>query len=650
MTNEAVTIGRNSNPATIFVSYSRDDRKRALPIIDALESAGYSVWWDGLLGGGERFSHTTEAALENARAVVVLWSKSSTGSHWVHDEATRGRDRRCLVPISLDGVEAPLGFRQFQLITMPASRRSSGDALDTILRAVAVLHDREHEPQTTAKAPLARFATIDRRLLIGGGAAATVAALAGVGWWAGLFGNGSEANSVAVLPFDNLSGSADRAYFSDGLAAEVRAQLSRNVLLSVAAQASSNRFRDSDEDAKSIADKLHVRYLLDGNVRRDGEMLRISAELVDQSGFSQWSQSFDRPLADIFAVQEEIAGAVTGAVTGAMTERASVMTNRATPGGTTNVAAYDAYLRGKDSFDRAENEESDRRALAHFDAAIAADQNYAIAHSARSRALGVIGNQYDQGTARRSTYAASLASAQMAAQIAPNVAETQSALGFALFTGQLDVRAARAPFDRSYAHGGGDADILSRYAVFSARISRIDAARPAIARAAQLDPLNARIFRQAGDVEYNARRYAEAISPIRRALEINPQLSVAHAAIGASLYQLGQIDEARAEYEREGSSLFKWTGLAIIAHRQGLTAEAEAILVRLKSENGDNSLYQQAQIMAQWGQVDAAVRLLVAALAERDSGLIYLRNDPFIDPVRHHPQVIALLNRIGFDR
>ncbi|MEQ1726634.1 MAG: TIR domain-containing protein [Sphingopyxis sp.] len=650
MTNETVPIGRNGEPTTIFVSYARDDRKRALPIIEALEQAGYSVWWDGLLGGGERFSHTTEAALERARAVVVLWSKTSVESHWVHDEATRGRDRRCLVPVSLDGVEAPLGFRQFQLIAMPVSRRNTDHAaIDTMLRAVAALHDSKALPQPAPAPPSPRFASIDRRLLIGGGAAAGVAALAGVGWWAGVFGNSSVANSVAVLPFDNLSSSADRAYFSDGLAAEVRAQLSRNPLLSVAAQASSNRFRNSEEDARSIANKLHVHYLLDGNVRRDGEMLRISAELIDRSGFSQWSQTFDRPLADVFAVQEEIAGAVTGAVTGAMTERASGNANRATPGGTTNVAAYDAYLRGKDSFDRAENEASDRRALAHFDAAIAADARYAIAHSARSRALGVIGNQYDQGAARRATYAASLAAAQEAVRLAPNVAETQSALGFALFTGQLDVQAARAPFDRSYAYGGGDADILSRYAVFNARIGRIDTARTAISRAAQLDPLNARIFRQTGDVEYNARHYADSIPPIRRALEINPQLSVAHAAIGASLVQLGRIDEARAEYALESSSLFKWTGLAIIAHRQGRTAEAEAALARLKSENGDNSLYQQAQIMAQWGHAEAAAGLLVVALAKRDSGLIYLRNDPFIDPVRRHPQVVDLLNRIGFN-
>ena len=111
-----------SKPAasSVFLSYARADQKRALPIIKMLEAAGYSVWWDGLLEPGERFSRSTEDALARAKAVVVLWSKTSTASHWVHDEATQGRDRRCLVPISLDGSEAPKG------LALPAAQR--GDA------------------------------------------------------------------------------------------------------------------------------------------------------------------------------------------------------------------------------------------------------------------------------------------------------------------------------------------------------------------------------------------------------------------------------------------------------------------------------------------------------------------------------------------
>jgi len=272
-----------------------------------------------------------------------------------------------------------------------------------------------------------------------------------------------------------------------------------------------------------------------------------------------------------------------------------------------------------------------------------------LAHAARSRILTVIGNQYDEGEQRIATYRQAIVAAQRGASLAPDVAETQSALGFALFNGRLDARAARAPYERSLALGGGDADVLSRYALYSARCGRIEPARGAIDRSAALDPLNARTQRLIGDVEYSARRYDEAIPPMRRALELGPQLSVAHSAIGASLLMIGRIDEAKAEFEREPNSLFKLPGLAIIAHRQGRQRDADQAFEQLASEHGDNSLYQQAQILAQWGQEEQAMARLVEALARTDAGLIYLRNDPFVDPLRRNPAFINLLNRLGFD-
>ncbi|HYJ53420.1 MAG TPA: TIR domain-containing protein, partial [Allosphingosinicella sp.] len=503
-------------PASVFVSYARADQKAALPVIHALEQAGFPVWWDGKLEGGERYLGTTEAALEGAKAVVVLWSKTSVASHWVHDEAMRGRDRRCIVPLTIDGAQPPLGFRQFQTIDLSqrgAKSRKAG--LDAMIHAVAVLHGRPVEDL----APV-RVRGVNRRAVLAGGAAAAVAAGGGIAWWAGVLGGEAPARSIAVLPFDNLSGDAGRAYFSDGLAAEIRTQLARNPMLQVAAQTSSNRFRDSNDDARTISHALKVRYLLDGNVRTTGTLVRVSAELIDgETGFSQWSRAFDRPLADLFALQGEIADAVAGALAAQIDQQQSGRGSAGGgAGGTSNLTAYDSLLRGKDLFDQAIDEASDRAALAHFDAAIAADPRYALAYSARSRVLAVIGNQYDQGDRRRETYRLAIEAAQRGAALAPDVAETQSALGFALFNGRLDARIARGPIERSLALGRGDADILSRYAQYSARCGRIGPARDAIARAAALDPLNARVQRYVGEVEYAARRYAESIAPFRRAL------------------------------------------------------------------------------------------------------------------------------------
>jgi hypothetical protein len=168
--------------STIFLSYSRSDQKRALPIIKLLENAGYAVWWDGMLEPGERFSQITENALNRAKAVVVLWSQNSTQSHWVQDEATQGRDRRCLVPVSLDGSDAPLGFRQFQLIDVSKAKANGPEYL-AILRAVATLHDKAPLPSQPVAVASPAF---NRRWLLGGGTALAGGAI--IAWANGLIG------------------------------------------------------------------------------------------------------------------------------------------------------------------------------------------------------------------------------------------------------------------------------------------------------------------------------------------------------------------------------------------------------------------------------------------------------------------------------
>ncbi|MXP43094.1 TIR domain-containing protein [Allopontixanthobacter sediminis] len=648
MTDTSQAEGTAANQPTIFFSYSRTDQKRALPLVAALEDAGYTVWWDGLLEGGQRFLETTENALESARAVVVLWTPTSVNSHWVHDEATRGRDRGCLVPLAMDGAMPPLGFRQFQTITITDGTAVRDDpAIAALIRAVAAQHDGPPAPRSGGFTDLSKPKPLafGRRTVIGG---AAVVAGTGIlaGWWTGLIGgSAAAANSVAIMPFDNLSGDAAKAYFTDGLAAEVRTRLSRNPLLKVAAQTSSNAFRESDTDAREISRALRVNYLLEGRVQLAGETLRISLELVNGgTGFGEWSETYDRPTANLFAVQDEIAKAVTAELT---REIASGSAPEAA--GTNDLAAYDAYLRGRDQFDNAVDLADDQAALANFDAALATDPNFALAHAARSRSLTVIGNQYDQGEQRRLRYIAAIEAAQKAVELAPESAQTQSALGFALFNGKIDAKAARAPYEKSYRLGSGDADVVSRYALFSARSGRFEEARRAIAVGAELDPLNARIFRQQGEVEYSARAYAASIPPIERSLELNPKLSVAHSAIGASKLMLGDVAGAKAAYLVEPSALFRLTGLAIIARREGDAAAAETALTELIADSGDNSLYQQAQVLAQWGEGKRALDALQRAQEEGDAGLVYLRNDPFLDPLREEAQFKTLLAALGFD-
>lgn len=636
-------------PVSVFLSYSRDDRAQALPLIKALESEGFSVWWDGLLEGGTSFAHTTETALETSDAVVVLWTQRSVQSHWVRDEATRGRDRGCMVPVSLDGTLPPLGFRQIQFVDLSNWRGKTKGAhfaeLTKAIRSVAanpVSRIGFQPPQPTAHRPSRRA------FLIAGGIAAAAAGGGAVAWQAGLFSGEEPENSIAVLPFTNLSRDPEQAYFSDGLTSEIRTVLAQNERLQIVGQVSSNVFRERKSDAKSIAEALGVSFLLDGNVQRFGEKVKITASLTEgRTGLSRWAESFERPLADIFAVQAEIAGAVASALA-ATIGRAPHGEREGQPGGTTSVAAFDSFLHGRELFELHIDEKSERAALARFDEAIRIDPDYAAARAARSRSLVVIANQYEKSAQRIRSVDDAVAEAQRATRIAPRFAAGFNALGYALFYGRLDIKGAREPFEKAYALSTSDIDVLSRYAFFCARTGRFAEAKTAMERATALDPLNASIFRTLGSIRYAERSYAAAIAAGEKALSINPERNSVNGDIGDSYVMMGNLAKAREAYGREKNSLIALTGLAIIDFREGNVAGARRNLDRLIAEHGDNALYQKAQVLAQWGDVDATFATLDEAVRLRDSGIVYLLNDPFLDPVRRDARFNALLSQTGF--
>lgn len=645
--------GGAASPHTVFLSYARADQKAALAVVHVLEDAGYAVWWDGLLEGGERFSRTTEAALDGARAVVVLWSKTSATSHWVHDEATRGRDSGRLVPLSIDGSLPPLGFGQFQSIDVShALGKPASAPMQKLLHAVAALHE--------GPLPVARpvrpgvDSPMRRRVLVATGLA-VVAAGGGVALWrareerapARGATDADGARRVAVLPFANLSGDPEQRYFSDGLTSEIRTQLSRNARLRIAGQTSSQEAGDRQEDVRAIARALGVDFLLGGNVQKAGGRVKIAAELTDGgSGLTRWADTWERPLADVFAVQSEIGAAVASALSAAI--GGSAATANVQVGGTANVAAFDAFLRGRALYEAGVDEGSDRRALALFEQAIALDGRYAGAHAARSRALVVVGNLYARHDERLRMYAAAVDAARAATTLAPAFAEGFSALGFALASGMLDMRGARAPFERSYALAPGDADVLSRYATFRSNLRDHARATGVIARATILDPLNARTFRSLGDIRHNAGDAAAAIVAYRKAIELNPTLAGVHASMGFAQLMAGDDDVAHASFSKERTAVRRLPGLAMLAHRAGDRAAARAMLAALRAEYGDRSHYQYAQVQAQWGDVDAALASLQAAWDLRDGGMMLMYADPLLAPLHRTDGYLALARAVGF--
>lgn len=641
--------GGGAPPHSVFISYSHADRKAAVAVVRVLEDAGFPVWWDGLIEGGQRFSHATEAALKQARVVVVLWSKSSTASHWVHDEATLGRESGRLVPLSIDGSPPPLGFGQFQFIDIShVLGKPRSEPMQKLVRAVAALHEgKALPPAAPRKAEPSRM----RRNLLAAGALALVAAGGGLLLWrarepGATPGGANDSRRIAVLPFANLSNDPEQRYFSDGLTSEIRTQLSRNQLLQIAGQTSSEQAGEGQDDDRVIARALGVDFLLTGNVQKQGARVKVAAELTDGStGLSRWAESWERPLADIFAVQLEIGTAVAAALSAAIEGPGA--SSRSLVGGTANVAAFDAYLHGRALYEAGIDEDSDRRALAYFEQAIALDARYAGAHAARARALALIGNLYAGHDERLRAYDAAEAAARSATTLAPDFAEGFSALGFALASGN-DVRGAREPFKRSYALAPGDADILARYATFRSNLRDHARATEVIQRAATLDPINPRVFRSLGDIRHNAGDHAGAIVAYRKAIELNPTLAGVRASMGFAQLMAGADDDARASFSKERSAVRSKPGLAILEMRAGDRKAAEATLAALVAEYGDKSHYQYAQVYAQWGDVPKALASLQAAWDLRDGGIMQMYADPMLEPLRDTDGYQALAKAVGF--
>jgi TolB-like protein/Tfp pilus assembly protein PilF len=616
--------------ATLFLSYARADESAARRLAAALEHVGYTIWWDALIEGGAAFAQSISDALDRADAVLVLWSKRSVESDWVKDEAAQGRERHRLIPLTLDGTLPPLGFRQYQVIDLSQwhGRRNSPQ-FAAVERAIAAT------TATSAPADQAPRAPVSRRSMLVGGGAAAVTGLVGVSWLAwerGMFGvNGPL--TIAVLPFRNLSSDQAQNYFADGLTEEVRTALTRISALQVFAGTSSEKAGDATDDPKAIAAKLGVGYLLTGSVQRNGDIVRIATNLADgRTGFSRWSRSFDRRLANIFAVQSEIARTVAAAMS------IQVATDEPPPGGTSNVAAYEHYLQGRSLFNLAKDETSDRAALGHFAAAIAEDPKFALAYAARSRSLAAIAAEYAKADQLKALYAEATAAADRAVSLAPMLAEGHLALGYSLFAGKLDAQGAWPSYQRAYQLGHGNADVALLYALYCARAGRPVEAEEAVGRAVALDPLNPRAFRAQGSVAYAARRYQEALPPLTRALQLNPRMTYAHALIGSALLGMGRNGAGLKEFEAEPAAQFRLSGLAIAQRRLGNAAAAERALAQLQGEVGDSALYQQAEVLAQWGHVEQALNRLHRARDVGDSGLTYLATDPMLDPMRGDPR------------
>lgn len=340
----------------IFLSYNREDQAVARRYADAFAAEGLNVWWDTALRSGEAYDEVTEAALRGAKAVVVLWSPRSVVSRWVRAEATIADRCKTLVPVTIEACERPVMFELTQTADLT---RWTGDAEDPVWRNL--------------------LSDIMRRL--GGDVAATAPA--------GL----SPANavrtrpSIAVMPFANLSGDPNQAYFVDGLMEEIVAALTRIPSIFVIASGSTMSFKGQDIGAVDAGKKLGVRYVLEGSVRKAGERVRIAVKLIDASDGAQiWAGRFDGDLADIFALQDDVALNVAGKLESSVM---SAEVRRSVRRPTSDLRSYDLFLQALVKM-RTFQRDHVFEALSMLERAIELDPTYAPALSLAASAHTMI--------------------------------------------------------------------------------------------------------------------------------------------------------------------------------------------------------------------------------------------------------------------
>ena len=633
-----------SEKTTVFFSYSRLDQKRAVPIIRAIEAAGYAVWWDGMLEAGSKYLERTEEALVGARAVVVLWSKTSVSSNWVRDEAMSGREVSRLVPLSLDGVEPPLGYRQFQVTDFSNWRgRTDGPEMIAVLRGLAKLHDR---PMPTFVAAPAANGSFSRRTLLLGGAVMVAAGGLGVSAIR-RFGGASRlaGNGVVVFPFTNLSGDAALDYVSAGVSVELRSALMRNATLRVVAQRSSEALQAGAVDAVSIARELGVSFIIDGSLHRGGDQMRISTELIDgKTGFSQWSKTFVAPENNLLLVQSEIVNGLTRSMSDAFQPDGD-----ADIGMPTNPAAYDAYLRGLDKWRSAADPDDGRAALALFDEAVGLDENFAIAHAFRGLILSWLSSASADKSISTVLLREALAAGRRAIELGPDLADGHSTLGWVEFFSAVNVEGAAAPFEQSRELGRGNASVLARYATYACLVGKGAAAESAVQRALDLDPLNPHMHSTAAIVHYYSGAYADALESARATLRLDNDFGIVRFWAGMAEIQLGRGVDALSTCNGEPNLDAQYTCAAIAHLREGQVELAMGRMEALEAEYGEAASYQRAQILAQKGDLDLAMAALKRAEELKDAGLIAAYADPMLSPLKAREDFSTLLKRLGFD-
>jgi len=450
-------------------------------------------------------------------------------------------------------------------------------------------------------------------------AAVTVPAAPGI--TATMPGNAIPEKSIVVLPFVNVSGDPKQQYFSDGLSEDLIIALSQYPALTVIGRESSFRLRDTRLDIVAIGKKLGVANLLEGSVSREGEEVRIRAELVDAfNGHTLWSNHFDRPYKNLFALQDEITQSVASTLHAKLSEETgetAVVQSDRPPSG--NLVAYNAYLEGNFYYDRS-TVKSFHQAIAAYQRAIDSDPKYAAAYARLSLAWMQLTAGLVTGPAMQRIYARAEAAADTGLQLDPQSAAVHLARGYLLWA-KLDRRAAQTEYQRALAFAPASTDAKRLLATSLASLGRLDEAVRLSREVVTVNPLDARAY-------YNLAQYLSglwqldaAVLATRRAIALQPEGAAYHAQLAVIELQRKDGRAALKAAQAEPAPFWRAWALALAYVETGEKAQADKALQGLIARDANDAAYQIAEVYAYRKQPDEAFSWLDRAWRQHDSGI-----------------------------
>jgi adenylate cyclase len=600
---------RGDDASIAFISYASNDAAIADSLVQVLEQLGIGCWIAPRdVIPGSLYADGILRAINGARVFILVLSAHAVGSPHVGKEIERASSkRRPIIAIRTDSGELTPAFEYFLSESQWIDMRPGGADVATAKLVEAV---RRHLDRSAALAEP-----------IGAAATQTV-----------------PEKSIAVLPFVNMSGDRDNEHFSDGLSEELINMLTKLPDLRIPARTSSFFFKGKQTTVGDIAQALGVAYVMEGSVRKSGNRLRITVQLIRaDNGYHVWSETYDRELDDIFKIQDEIAAAVVRALKVSLF---GAPIPHATPAA--NAEAYSIFLAARYFTERFNPEDLDQ-ALTLYRRAIALDPTYAPSYAGLAwcyemrAASGVDTDGVGYANAR--------AAAERAIALDAKLPEGYLTLGMARYQYDFDLAAAADMIAKAQALDQNNSFMLQIAGHLTLSTGTPADAAAYYARAAEQDPLNMLPRRFLAKALFYANRLAEAETTLNRIIEINPQFPAPHYFLGMVLLVRGEPNAALAAIEAEPSPAWRSFGIPLIYRALGRELEAQHALALLAA-NSVGHEFQIAESFAYFGDADQAFHWLEEARARHDPGILHMRGDPLLRTLVADPRYAALLRKM----